>query len=189
MEENNNNILVDSNKLIKMNNFDIIQFDNSNEIESSDDETNEIEEQITDDMYTNYNTRYENIIELLGLNININYPIKIIVDGIIELYMKNESTHVKSKYARCFKFVDNIIAKKICSNLFDHNHNNHHTYHISIMSLQTSLRRLHRHYKYNKIASKIDKPNDIINKNNNKESNLGFNYNNPRWYNLTSMVI
>jgi hypothetical protein len=46
-----------------MNNIDIIQFDNINEIESSDDETSEIIEQITDDMYTNYNTRYENIIE------------------------------------------------------------------------------------------------------------------------------
>ena len=168
MEETNINTLT---KIIE---FDDIDVSNDNE------ENNNI---ITDDMYIDNNSRYENIIELLGLNININYPINVISNGIIEMYMINVASKNKSKYARSLKFIDNPIAKKLGTNIIGHSYTNDN--HLSIMSITSNLKRIYRQHKYNKIIKNIDTP--IINKNN--ESNLGFNYNNPRWNNLTSFVI
>jgi len=112
--------------------------------------------------------RYIKLIDALGLNINIVYPIRIILSSIKEIHTIKEKTNKDSNYSAIYRFKLDYHSKKICdifsfySNLFSINH------------LSSELHRMYRQYKYNKIMNNpyvIDKPNQII----------GFNYTNPHW--------
>ena len=132
--------------------------------------------------YIDQSTRYENIIQLLGLNISIDYPIKIIIEGIIDMHIikpGNISNRV-GRYARIYKFRDNNISKKLSLNIMgDMDAGN-----FSTMTILHSLKRIHRQYKYNKMVVKID---DTTN--NTIVESKGFNNENPRWTKLTSIFI
>ena len=134
--------------------------------------------------------RYEIILELLGLNKNINYPQSIILDGIIEMHtIKNKESQYNnySRYARIYKFKNDKISKKIEKCIFSST-----DLLFSYMSISRNIKRCFRTYTYNKIANKV-LSNTIKNidndKNYNNELILGFNYHNPRWNTLTSYVI
>ena len=132
--------------------------------------------------YIDQSTRYENIIQLLGLNISIDYPIKIIIEGIIDMHLikpVSVSNRV-GKYARIFKFRNNTISEKLCVNIFG----DIYTPSFSTASIINSLKRIHRQYKYNKMVVKID---DTTN--NTIVESKGFNNENPRWTKLTSIFI
>jgi hypothetical protein len=126
--------------------------------------------------------RYIEIIKLMGLNENINYPINIIITGIIELYT-NSNTKNLQKYHRGIHFRLDEVSKKIYNNLFGTTH----ICPVSHINIARTLKRLHRHYKFNNYTSYlIDiKYNDIC-KNN---TILGFNYENLRWSSLDSYNI
>lgn len=66
--------------------------------------------------------RYNTIIETLGLNININYPINVLTDAIIEMHTinKNNNNNYVAHYTRCFQFKTNSLSNKIKSNLVSH---------------------------------------------------------------------
>ena len=142
---------------------------------------NIINENIINDeiMLKNENDRYENIIILLGLNPKINYPLKIIQQGIIDMCMFNTHNNT-NKYSRTYKFRDDSTSKKICEILYGSTINC-----VSIMGIGSRIRNIYRHYKYTKIVLNID--------NNKTKSSvpetLGFNYDNPRWKPLDSLFI
>jgi hypothetical protein len=142
------------------------------------------QEQLEHDININtHSSSYENIIELLGLNININYPINIIATGIKEMYMKSswsENSYI-SKYSKCYFFPNNVIAKKLQHYILGYTKD--HSV-ISYQTLLINLKRIYRQYKYNNIVSNVDN-----NDNKMKQNNVGFNYNNPRWNKLESIII
>jgi len=142
------------------------------------------QEQLEHDININtHSSSYENIIELLGLNININYPINIIATGIKEMYMKStwgEDGYI-TKYSKCYFFPNNVIAKKLQHYILGYTKD--HSV-ISYQMLLINLKRIYRQYKYNTIVSNVDNNDNKI-----KENNIGFNYNNPRWNKLESIII
>jgi len=124
----------------------------------------------------NKNNRYENIIELMGLNSNIDYPLKIIIEGIVEMHMiKTTENKINSMYSRVYRFKEDEISTKICDILFGHVVIN-----VSKMSIGRNIRRLYRNNKYNKIIMNVD---------NKQTETLGFNYDNPRWSQLESFIL
>ena len=144
-----------------------------------DEELNTVDSHIN----TSDTSSYESIIKLLGLNININYPINILADGIKQMYMKStwsEHSHI-SKYSKCYFFPNNVIAKKLQHYILGYTKD--HSV-ISYQMLLINLKRIYRQYKYNTIVSSIDNNDNKI-----KENNIGFNYNNPRWNKLESIII
>lgn len=145
----------------------IIQDDNENE---------NIVNQDTNNIHTD---RYTEIIKLMGLNENINYPVNIVLSGIIELYMCRNNDN-NSKFSRNLIFRSDSISKKISKHLFGEYSNNSHG--LSEMTLSRNIRRLHRHYKYNT---------NIIVPDNNKviPNSLGFSYTDLRWSPLVSYNI
>lgn len=125
------------------------------------------------------NDRYVEIIKLMGLNENINYPINIIFFGIIELNTINNSTS-SNKYQRNINFRSDLVSTNIFKHLFGTNH----IHPVSFVNISRTLRRLQRQYKYNHVVKTYD--NKIVCKNTNT---LGFNYDNLRWVQLESYVI
>jgi hypothetical protein len=159
-------------------------FDQDNEENSNLNITNIIENDDDNKIQLNNNSdnnRYINIIKLLGLNKNINYPSNIIINGIIEMHMIKIGNQ-SSNYARIYKWREDSTSKQINETLTGNTVN----YQTSINVLNRLLKRIYRHFKYNNYVSKID---NIIdnNKNNNIISrSLAFNYDNPRWMPLMS---
>ena len=116
-DESNMNILANSNPNIVVINgieFPIEYPDNpfkiSNEKPEENTSTTIVESQ-----------RYNTIIETLGLNININYPINVLTEAIIELHaIKNNNNNNVSHFTRCFQFKNNPLSNKIKNNLTAH---------------------------------------------------------------------
>ena len=162
------------NELNELNEFnENILINENNEIENENIENENIENDII--------PKYERILELLGLNKNINYPQSIILEGIIEMHTsKDKQYHSYSKHARIYKFKTDNISKKLEYMLYAGN-----GMLTSYLNIFRNLRRIYRNYNYNKIANKVS--NQIIIKND--DLMLGFNYNNQRWNTLTSYVI
>ena len=160
--------------------MDFLNFD-SDDHEIVDENINQIVTDNTEKINNNNDDRYLKLIKLLDLNENINYPHNILVDGIIQLHttrLTQQNYH--SKFVRNITFKKDEISKKINDFLFGYDMNNS----VSYVNISRQLRRIYRHYKYNKIVVNIDnnKNNNIINNENN--TLLGFNYQNPRWSNL-----
>jgi hypothetical protein len=126
----------------------------------------------------NTNDRYLNILDALGLNINISYPMKMIVETIIELHvdtLHGKSNH--SRHARVYKFKLDLYSNKIKENLGEV-----YGQYISYQQISRMLNRVYRNYFYNYQAT---------NKNNKDDKNqiIGFNYENPCWNSYEISVI
>ena len=130
------------------------------------------------------NQRYNTIIETLGLNININYPINVLTDAIIEMHTnnKNNNNNYIAHHTRCFQFKTNSLSNKIKTNLVA---NGYLSNFFSKKDIKYALRSLLHKYNYDKIISNIDVEEKII-LIQHHEPMLGFNYNNPRWNTLLS---
>jgi hypothetical protein len=161
--------------------MDILHFDeesNNNIINDDtdidDDKTLILDENTEDNKYRGYLfNRYENIIKLLGLNININYPLKIIIQGIIDIHLIK--IREGNKYARIYKFRENNISVKL-ANIITYDKDTI----ISLMTLEKNIRRIYRHYKLSIIPNPVnDQVNEVI----------GFNYKNLRWSALESNIL
>lgn len=127
--------------------------------------------------------QYELILELLGLNKNINYPLSIILDGIMEMHTtknKDSPSYYISKRARIYKFKNDDTSKKLEYILYTSDNIT-----TSYFNIFRNLGRIYRNYTYNKIANKISNQNNAKN----NELMLGFNYHNQRWNTLSSYVI
>jgi len=122
--------------------------------------------------------RYTKLIKLMGLNENINYPINIIIAGIIELYTNGNS--IVNKYHKNIKFRNDPVSTQIFTCITGHGT----PYTVSQKDISRSIRRLQRNYLYSNIM-KTD-TSKIMNKNDNL---LGFNYENLRWNPLESYVL
>jgi hypothetical protein len=158
-------------------NWDIQDINEIDEIDEID-ETTEINEtnEINNNIIINNNDIWELLLDQLGLYI-MNYPMKIIQNGIVEIHIIKTSPN-NSRYCRNLKFKDDSISKKIESLLF-----NEYTYSpYSQIQIYRAINRIHRHYKYNKIINIVDRKED-------KKDSIGFNYENPRWNTLTSVWI
>jgi len=127
------------------------------------------------------NQRYNTIIETLGLNININYPINVLTDAIIEMHTinKNNNNNYVAHHTRCFQWKNNSLSNKIKSNLGYLNNN------FSKKDIKYSLKSLLHKIKYDKVVSGYDEKEKII-LTQHQESMTGFNYNYPRWNTLSS---
>ena len=147
-DESNMNILANSNPNIIVINgieFPIEYPDNpfkiSNEKPEENTSTTIVESQ-----------RYNTIIETLGLNININYPINVLTEAIIELHtINNNNNNNVSHYIRCFQFKNNPLSNKIKANLSVHMNNR-----FSKKDVKYALRSLLHKLKYDKVISNID---------------------------------
>jgi len=163
-----------------MDEFNTIFNDENNNMNITDIIENEV-----DDIYIvdnskdskNKNTRFLNIIYYLGLNSNINYPLHIIINGIIELHTYEEK---KTHYHSYYKFNTSSISQEIKKNLFDFNKEKYSSYEIS-----RAVKRAYHYYNLDNVVYKYS-----INSTKKQKINvLGFNYNNPRWVPLNSYDI
>ena len=161
--------------------MDILDFDEEsnnniiNDIDIDDDKTLILDENTEDNKYRGYLfNRYENIIKLLGLNININYPLTIIIQGIIDIHLIK--IREGNKYARIYKFRENSISVKL-ANIITYDKDTV----ISLMTLEKNIRRIYRHYKLSIISNIVN--DKVINE------VIGFNYKNLRWSALESNIL
>jgi len=162
------NTTIDFNLLINNDN----EFNNENLID------NDSEDNIINNIIINKNDTYETIINLLGLNIKINYPLKNIINGLIEMHMINNSKGNHSNYSKTYVFRTDPVSTQIKNVLFS-NYLTHFSYRI----INHYLIRAHRHYKYNKIMN-INEP-----RRESKMEVYGFNNDNPRWSPLESLYL
>lgn len=124
----------------------------------------------------NNENQWESLLTELGLYV-MNYPMKIIHNGILEIHIIKTSISY-SRYSRNIKFKDDPISKKIENILFGE-----YTYApYSHMQLYRAISRMYRHYRYNKIINIVDRKED-------KKDAIGFNYENPRWNTLETELI
>jgi hypothetical protein len=160
-----------------MDNTNLLITDNENLNEEliNENQTNEIVDYSEN---ANKNDIYETIINLLGLNIKINYPLKNITDGLIEMHMINNQKGSYSKYSKSLIFRNDPVSMKIKNILFVNNIPN-----FSYRVIQHRLLRAYRHYKYDKIMN-INEP-----KKESKMEVLGFSNDNPRWSPLESLYL
>ena len=145
------------------NNINIIEDDNMIE-----DDTNKLKDK----------DRYIRLLEILGLNVNVIYPIKYLFQIIIELHsiIINKVFITKINYSNnnMYKLKDDDISKKIGELLYIYNN-------FRICRLSRLVNRLYRHYKWNSWKTKDE----------DKYSNkiIGFNYMNPCWNSLETLII
>ena len=133
-----------------------------------DTEGNEINNNIITNNTINETDTYINIIDALGLNINITYPLNMIVNTIIELHVTPLKTNNFSKYARNYTFKSDQYSKKLEKNIGGHG-----GMLFSYKIISRAIVRSYRHYKYNSIVNNV-KPSI-------KNEIIGFNYDNPCW--------
>jgi len=178
-EESNMNILANTNpNIVVINDIEFPQeviikpFENLNE---------KVEENIVIPTIVE-NERYKTIIETLGLNININYPINVLTDAIIELHSinKNNNNNYIAHHTRCFQFKTNSLSNKIKANLSGHGYLNNY---FSKKDIKYALRSIFHKYKYD---IKVNNLEEKIILTQHQEPMIGFNYNNPRWNTLSS---
>jgi len=125
---------------------------------------------------------WEELINLIGLNKNINYPLKVVYTGIYEMHLSRTTNYV-SNYSRNLKFKTDPISIKIKNILFGQ----HHDLYIDISThvIMRRLKSIYRNYKYNNIINIID----YNIKKEVKNDTLGFNYDNLRWSSLDTFSI
>ena len=138
---------------------------------------NETNENIIIDKNINSST-IEQIMDLLGLNINIDYPIRIILNGLVEMHTIDDSKN-NGKYARKLMFRNDAISQKIKVLLFGNNMNTM----VSIIHVSRYLTRAYRNHKYNKIINITDAKSQI------KNDVIGFSNDDPRWVPLESFYL
>jgi len=162
--------------------FDLLISDNH--IEDDISEINEVNEEnenneINDNKITNQKDRYLIMINLLGLNENIKYPLKMICDTIIELHAHVDKNY--NKYVRCIKFSEDNFSQKIKETLDIYGD------FFSYRVLLRKVKNLHRHFLYNTITnhSKLQKTNFE----NQQNLIVGFNYTYPCWKPLNTLNI
>ena len=131
----------------------------------------------------NTNDRYLNILDALGLNTSISYPLKMIVETIIELHAETEKINY-SRHARVHKFKNDVHSTKIKENLGEI-----YGQYVSYQQILRIITRMYRNYNYNNTINllkyNIDNKNQPINKN----QIIGFNYDNPNWNSYEISVI
>lgn len=170
--EANSNITVSNPKII-INDFEVedeSKFKNTNIEFSEDTETLDLTKE-----YDNYN----NVMNILGLNAEINYPIRVLTDAIVEshLVMTTDIQKQNMNYGRIYDFRKNKLSILLKNNLFSGANMN---YGISYYDVKNKLRQLIRTRKYNIITDSINILNNAGLTKPIKEV-IGFNYNNPRW--------
>jgi hypothetical protein len=124
------------------------------------------------------NDRYLNILDALGLNTSISYPLKMIVDTIIELHVETQNGKTNSsRYARVYKFKNDVYSTKIKENIGE-------TFgqYMSYQQISRNLIRIYRNYTYNNTVN-------LLKINENKNQIIGFNYENPCWNQYEITVI
>jgi hypothetical protein len=127
----------------------------------------------SDNEIYNSKCRYENIINILGLNLNIDYPINVLIDGVIQL-------HTTVLGEKIYKFNNNKLSKKVEYLLFDKYYiGKNHTY----IKIKNKIKDAYKYYKFNVII------NNKTVKNNKKSIILGFNHEYSRWIPLQSYEI
>jgi len=132
----------------------------------------------------NTNDRYLNILDALGLNINISYPLKMIVETIIELHVETSNGRTNnSRYARIYKFKNDVYSTKIKENFGE-------IYgHMSYQQISRYLTRMYRNYTYNNTINLVKYNINDKTKQINKNEIIGFNYDNPCWNSYEINVI
>jgi hypothetical protein len=172
--EANLNITVSNPKII-INDFEVedeSKFKNTN-IEFDDDtETLDLTKE-----YDNYN----NVMNVLGLNAEINYPIRVLADAIVELHLvqKTDTQKQNMNYGRIYEFRKNKLSILLKNNLFPPSTSST-SYGISYYDVKNKLKQLIRTHKYNIITDSINILNNAGLAKPIKEV-IGFNFNNPRW--------
>jgi hypothetical protein len=139
------------------------------------------DEQNKDNLLFNLDS-WEELINLIGLNKNINYPLKVVYTGIYEMHL-SRTTNYSSNYSRNLIFKSDPISLKIKKILFGSNNELYIS--ISTHVIMRRLKSIYRNYKYNNIIN-------IIDYNINKEvknNTLGFNYDNLRWSSLDTLAL
>jgi hypothetical protein len=191
--ESNENLTITSPTLI-INNFEVADSESNTKIIEQSDMEN-LEKITVKDTDSDY-IRYSNIINALGLNVDINYPFKVLADAIIEMHLTSSDEYKNSYiYSRTLTFKNNKISNIIKSNLMQYKFQVNY----SRKEINYALKRLIRNYKYSMaLDNTIITNNTIINNINNiNNSNIikpvseimGFNYNNPRWVPLYNFNI
>jgi hypothetical protein len=176
IEDMNNNIINQNNIINDM----IIQDDINNNIIDSNILIN-TELSVNNE---STNDRYLNILDALGLNTSISYPLKMIIQTIIELHVETQNGKTNySRYARIFKFKTDVYSTKIKENFGE-------TYgqFISYQQISRNITRMYRNYTYNNTINLLK---NNVNKNqpDNKNQIIGFNYENPCWNSYEISVI
>jgi len=182
IDENN---IINNPSMFNIINNTILFMDNDEEIINNMNITAD-EDIIYEDFNQKETNRYVNIIYILGLNIYIDYPIKVLTDGIIELHTTHvpDNNIVYSYYAHIYKFKENKLSQKLKSQLFgDVQYRTKYSY----KDIKNMITNTYKLYRYNTIINnktiKKDSTNtQTINK-------LGFNYEYSRWVPLTSYEI
>jgi hypothetical protein len=169
--EANLNITVSNPKII-INDFEVedeFKFKNTNIEFDEDTETLDLAKE---------SDNYNNVMNILGLNAEINYPIRVLVDAIVEshLVMKTDIQKQNMNYGRIYDFRKNKLSTLLKNNLFSGSST---SYGISYYDVKNKLRQLIRTRKYNIITDSINILNNAgLTK---IKEVVGFNYNNPRW--------
>ena len=167
----NLNVTVSNPKII-INDFEVedeYKFKNTNIESGEDTETLDL---------TKESVNYNNVMNILGLNAEINYPIRVLVDAIIELHLViNTNQKLNMKYGRIYDFRKNKLSTLLKNNLFSGTSMN---YGISYYDVKNRLKQLIRTHKYNIITDSINILNNAGLAKPIKEV-IGFNFNNPRW--------
>jgi len=187
--ESNENVTITSPTLI-INDFEVTDSESNIKIIEQLDMEN-LEKITLKDTDSDY-IRYSNIINALGLNIDINYPIQVLVVAIVEMHLIPTDEDKKSYIYKALVFKNNKISNIIKSNLMPHKSQGLTT----SQEIKYALKRLIRNYKYSMVLDKtIITNNTIINNINNSNiiksgsEIMGFNYNNPRWVPLYNFNI
>ena len=125
----------------------------------------------------NDSVRYYNILNTLGLNININYPLNVLIEAIFQIHIISESTYMRS---RNWEFKNNKLSNIIKMNLYPEIYKNRK--YTSYLEVKRILKIIIRNYKYSMVLDNLNTENKM---NNNiimpKQEIIGFNFNNPRW--------
>jgi hypothetical protein len=117
--------------------------------------TNEVNTHVIDPMLNNENDvdRYIRLINILGLNTNITYPIRMIANSICESYMVSDNLGKStSNYYRGYQFKKDEYSTKI-RNILDFRDC---VTKISLIALTTKIRRIYSYYRYNLISNQRD---------------------------------
>jgi hypothetical protein len=148
---------------------------NSNE----DFNTNEVNTHVIDPTLQNENDvdRYIRLINVLGLNINITYPIHMIESTICESYMITDIPlkNVSYRY-KCYQFKKDEYSLKI-KDILDLSGSTK----IPRALLAKKIRRVYSYYRYNLIKQKDDTSNSI--------EIVGFNYKYSGWNSSENLII
>jgi hypothetical protein len=169
--EANLNITVSNPKII-INDFEVedeFKFKNTNIEFDEDTETLDLAKE---------SDNYNNVMNILGLNTEINYPIRVLADAIVELHLvqKTDTQKQNINYGRIYDFRKNKLSILLKNNLFSGANMN---YGISYYDVKNKLKQLIRTRKYNIITNSIN----ILNNAGLAKIKevIGFNFNNPRW--------